>query len=55
MLAPAPDAPTIGISRTNPVNNWTDEVGHASLKAMNPNTGKKSGSSNSMTSATVAC
>ena len=41
VLAPAPDAPTIGIGRTNPVNNWTDEVGHASLKAMDPNTGKE--------------
>ena len=41
MLAPAPDAPTIGIGRTNPVNNWTDEVGHASLKAMDPNTGEE--------------
>ena len=47
--------PTIGIGRTNPVNNWTDEVGHASLKAMDPNTRKKSGSLNGMTSATVAC
>ena len=41
MLAPAPDAPTIGIGRTNPVNNWTDEVGHASLKAIDPNTGEE--------------
>ena len=41
MLAPAPDAPTIGIGRTNPVNNWTDEVGHASLKAMDPTTGEE--------------
>jgi alcohol dehydrogenase (cytochrome c) len=41
VLAPAPDAPTIGIGRTNPINNWTDEVGHASLKAMNPNTGEE--------------
>ena len=41
VLAPAPDAPTIGIGRTNPVNNWTDEVGHASLKAMDPNTGEE--------------
>lgn len=40
VLAPAPGAPTIGIGRTNPINNWTDEVGHASLKAMDPNTGK---------------
>ena len=40
VLAPAPGAPTIGIGRTNPINNWTDEVGHASLKAMDPQTGE---------------
>ena len=39
-LAPSPDAPTIGIGRTNPINNWTDEVGYASLKAMDPQTGE---------------
>jgi len=27
VLAPAPGAPTIGIGRTNPINNWTNEVG----------------------------
>jgi alcohol dehydrogenase (cytochrome c) len=40
VLAPAPGAPTIGIGRTNPINNWTSEVGHASLKAMDPQTGE---------------
>lgn len=40
VLAPAPGAPTIGIGRTNPINNWTNEVGHASLKAMDPQTGE---------------
>ena len=40
VLAPSPGAPTIGIGRTNPINNWTSEVGHASLKAIDPNTGK---------------
>ncbi|NQV69035.1 MAG: PQQ-dependent dehydrogenase, methanol/ethanol family [Pseudohongiella sp.] len=40
VLAPAPGAPTIGIGRTNPINNWTNEVGHASLKAMDPETGE---------------
>ncbi|MCH2344980.1 MAG: PQQ-dependent dehydrogenase, methanol/ethanol family [Pseudomonadales bacterium] len=40
VLAPSPDAPTIGIGRTNPINNWTDEVGYASLKAMDPQTGE---------------
>ncbi len=41
VLAPVAGAPTIGIGRTNPINNWTDEVGHASLKAMNPQTGEE--------------
>ena len=40
VLAPVPGAPTIGIGRTNPINNWTDEVGHASLKAIDPQTGE---------------
>ncbi len=35
-----PGAPTIGIGRTSPINNWTNEVGHAALKAMDPETGK---------------
>lgn len=41
VLAPVPDAPTIGIGRTNPINNWTNEVGHASLKALDPITGEE--------------
>ncbi len=41
VLAPVQGAPTIGIGRTNPINNWTDEVGHASLKAMDPQTGEE--------------
>lgn len=41
VLAPAPGAPTIGIGRTNPINTWTNEVGHASLKAMDPETGEE--------------
>ena len=40
VLAPSPGAPTIGIGRTNPINNWTNEVGYASLKAMDPQTGE---------------
>ncbi|MCY4263832.1 MAG: PQQ-dependent dehydrogenase, methanol/ethanol family [Gammaproteobacteria bacterium] len=40
VLAPSPGAPTIGIGRTSPINNWTNEVGHASLKALDPNTGE---------------
>jgi len=38
--APVQGAPTIGIGRTNPINNWTDEVGHAALMAMDPVTGE---------------
>ena len=40
VLTPAPAAPRIGIGRTSPVNNWTDEVGHAALLAMDPHTGE---------------
>lgn len=40
VLAPAPGAPTVGIGRTNPINNWTNEVGHAVLMAMDPDTGE---------------
>tara|TARA_R110001592_G_scaffold39934_5_gene131277 strand:- start:2732 stop:4396 length:1665 start_codon:yes stop_codon:yes gene_type:complete len=40
VLTPALGAPGVGIGRTNPVNNWTDEVGHAALMAMDPETGK---------------
>ena len=36
VLAPVPGAPTIGIGRTNPINNWTDEVGHGAVIAMDP-------------------
>ena len=28
------------IGRTSPINNWTNEVGHASLMAMDPDTGQ---------------
>ncbi len=41
VLRPAPGAPGVGIGRTNPINNWTDEVGHASLKALDPRTGEE--------------
>ncbi len=36
VLTPAPGAPGVGIGRTNPINNWTDEVGHAAVIAMDP-------------------
>jgi alcohol dehydrogenase (cytochrome c) len=40
VLAPAPGAATIGIGRSTPINNWTDEVGHGTVMAMNPHTGE---------------
>ena len=40
VLAPAPGAPTVGIGRRTPINNWTDEVGHASVLAIDPQTGQ---------------
>lgn len=41
VLAPVQGAPTVGIGRMNPINNWTNEVGHAVLMAMDPDTGKE--------------
>jgi alcohol dehydrogenase (cytochrome c) len=41
VLAPNPDAPTIGIGRRGPVNNWTDEVGHGAVLAIDPQTGEQ--------------
>lgn len=40
VLAPVPGAPTIGIGRTSAINNWTNEVGHGVLIAMDPRTGQ---------------
>ena len=40
VLAPVPGAATIGIGRATPINNWTDEVGHGTVMAMNPHTGE---------------
>jgi alcohol dehydrogenase (cytochrome c) len=40
VLAPVPGAPTIGIGRRGPINNWTDEVGNGAVMAMDPQTGK---------------
>lgn len=40
VLTPAEGAPGVGIGRTNPINTWTDEVGHAALLAIDPQTGK---------------
>jgi alcohol dehydrogenase (cytochrome c) len=38
--APVPGAPTVGIGRRSPINNWTDAVGHGVVMAMDPHTGK---------------
>jgi alcohol dehydrogenase (cytochrome c) len=39
VLAPTPDAPTVGIGRRGPINNWTDAVGHGAVIALDPQTG----------------
>ncbi len=39
VVAPTPGAPTIGIGRRGPINNWTDEVGHGAVLAVDPQTG----------------
>lgn len=41
VLAPVEGAPTIGIGRTSPINNWTDVVGYGSVKALDPSTGEE--------------
>jgi alcohol dehydrogenase (cytochrome c) len=40
VLAPTAAAPTIGIGRRGPINNWTDEVGNGATIAIDPQTGK---------------
>lgn len=40
VAAPTPGAPTIGIGRRGPINNWTDEVGNGAVMAMDPATGQ---------------
>lgn len=40
VLAPVPGAPTIGIGRTSPINDWTDAVGHGAVIAVDPHTGE---------------
>jgi alcohol dehydrogenase (cytochrome c) len=39
-MGPTPNAPTIGIGRRSPIDNWTDEVGNGAVMAMDPQTGK---------------
>ncbi len=36
VLAPVPGAPTVGIGRRSPINNWTDEVGKGAVIAIDP-------------------
>ena len=40
VLSPTEGAPTIGIGRSTPINNWTDAVGHGSVIALDPRTGE---------------
>jgi alcohol dehydrogenase (cytochrome c) len=40
VLAPTPGAPTTGIGRKGPINNWTNEVGHGTVMAIDPLTGQ---------------
>jgi len=41
VLSPAPGAPTIGVGRRGPINNWTSEVGSGATIAVDPRTGKR--------------
>ncbi len=41
VLSPAPGAPTIGVGRRGPINNWTSEVGSGATIAIDPKTGKR--------------
>jgi len=40
VLTPVPGAPTIGVGRRSPINNWTDAVGHGSVLAIDPRSGE---------------
>ena len=40
VLTPVPGAPTVGIGRRGPINNWTDAVGHGAVIAIDPRTGQ---------------
>jgi alcohol dehydrogenase (cytochrome c) len=41
VLAPVPGAPTIGVGRRSPINNWTDAVGHGAVIAVDPRSGEQ--------------
>ena len=38
-VTPVPGAPVVRIGRTNPINTWTDAVGHGAVMAIDPRTG----------------
>jgi len=40
VVTPTPNAPTVGIGRRSPIDNWTNEVGSGAVMAMDPQTGK---------------
>jgi alcohol dehydrogenase (cytochrome c) len=40
VVTPAIGAPTVGIGRRGPINNWTNEVGKGVVMAMDPQTGQ---------------
>jgi alcohol dehydrogenase (cytochrome c) len=39
-VTPVPGAPVVRIGRTNPINSWTDAVGHGAVIAIDPRTGQ---------------
>jgi alcohol dehydrogenase (cytochrome c) len=41
VLTPVPGAPTVGIGRRGPINNWTDAVGHGAVIAIDPQSGEQ--------------
>jgi alcohol dehydrogenase (cytochrome c) len=41
VLTPVPGAPTVGIGRRSPINNWTDAVGHGAVLAIDPRSGEQ--------------
>jgi alcohol dehydrogenase (cytochrome c) len=40
VVTPVPGAPSVGIGRRSPINNWTDEVGKGVVMALDPQTGE---------------
>ena len=40
-VTPVPGAPVVRIGRTNPINSWTDVVGHGAVIAIDPRTGQQ--------------